>query len=112
MGRCRIGESDREVIVSIRDLCPEGVGFEGSAAIDSEDVELKLEIEGHEVTFKACLKWTKVEEDDYGTKYIGGFQITDITEQEKAILLIYYTKKLISLLLSTGFAHPSASIYQ
>ena len=110
LGKCRGENQDRDFLINIRDLSPQGIGFESSLDIHYQNVEVILEIENHEIIFKGTLKWIKSKDSDTNPRYFGGLEITEISEQDRAILLIYYTKKLISLLLSPGLSEPILAI--
>ena len=104
--RYRIKQAKRDSLLSINDLSPEGIGFSSPIEIDSDKIEVEFEIDGHELHCKACLRWIKPKESSYGANHMGGLQITEISDHDKALLLIFYTNKLISLLLSNSYSSP------
>jgi len=105
-GNLNLDAQDKKIPVDIKDITPEGFGFESSMKVDSDSLKLRFNIDGKTLECKVCLQWIRSDDEDYLRKFIGGFKITQISEEDKTVLLMYYLKKILSLLPQSIFKKP------
>lgn len=105
-GNLNLDAQDKKIPVDIKDITPEGFGFESPIKVNSDSLKLRFNIDGKALECKVCLQWMKSEDKDYLRKFIGGFKITQISEEDRTVLLMYYLKKILSLLPQTLLRKP------
>jgi hypothetical protein len=82
--------------LSVINVSPSGIGFEGPLEIREKSiVDICVTLNGCRICFQGQVRWLRKSELEDNKR--GGIEITRISDEGKAVLLVYYTNQLLNM---------------